>query len=320
MDSSPDGAETRETVRTSLADAFGLIQTPDQAEAVLARLEDAARSSTEEDQAEQSARQQGDPGQRIQRPTRAGRRPSTERTAAALMSAAAESVAPTPSARDVVEGAREAAGTREPSARAVESQRVQVGRKHLKDAALRRMAPLQALDARIFLALNQQPHPRWLDRVANWLALTSKGGWLWGIAVAAAGIAGAPRPKSLLILLAATETVTAVLVEYPIKAAFRRRRPFIDVVRALVVGKEPGSWSFPSGHTATAFAAAVIVESRWRSAGPTAYALAAITGLSRIYVGVHYPGDVLSGATIGLLAGWTFRLLAWMPARIRTRR
>ncbi len=134
------------------------------------------------------------------------------------------------------------------------------------------MAPLQALDARIFLAVNQSPHPRWLDRAADWLAITANGGWLWVILVAPAGFAGAPQPPRLLTVLVPTVGVAAWLVEYPIKAVFRRRRPFIDVVRALVVGKQPGSWSFPSGRPTPAFAAAVVAHGAWRRSAPLAYA------------------------------------------------
>src|SRR4030095_15579774 len=99
--------------------------------------------------------------------------------------------------------------------------------------------------------------------------------------------------------MAVPAPVATWLVEYPIKAYFRRRRPFIDVVRALVVGKRPGSWSFPSGHTASSFACAWVLSTYWPRRAPLFFTLASIVGLSRIYVGAHYPGDVLSGAIAG---------------------
>ena len=64
--------------------------------------------------------------------------------------------------------------------------------------------------------------------------------------------------------------------------------------------------SFPSGHSCAAFAAAVSWrrELPWKWAGRLAVALAVCMALSRLYVGVHYPTDVLAGSLIGCLCGW----------------
>jgi membrane-associated phospholipid phosphatase len=91
------------------------------------------------------------------------------------------------------------------------------------------------------------------------------------------------------------------LVEYPIKAFFRRRRPFARIVEALVIGKKPGSWSFPSGHTASSFASAWILATVWPKRAAVFFSLAGTVGFSRIYLGAHYPGDVASGAALGML-------------------
>ncbi len=302
-------------MRSGLEDAFALIETPQQAEAVVAHLEQAAAGKTEHQQGEAAVNQPQAPGERVVQSEQRGDRLPSERTAAAIVAAASEAVAPAPTAPAVVEGARDAAGTQGPSTAPTDRARVHTGRQHLKQAVLRRMPAGQRLDARVFLTLNQAPHPDWLNRLADWLAITSNGGWLWLIGVAAAGIAGAPDAGRLLVIQAPTVAASALLVEYPIKAIFRRRRPFIDVVRALVIGKQPGSWSFPSGHTATAFAAAVVAQGTWPRSAPLLYTLATLTGLSRIYVGVHYPGDVLSGALLGALIGSVMRTLGSQAAR-----
>jgi len=105
-------------------------------------------------------------------------------------------------------------------------------------------------------------------------------------------------------------TIATALVEFPIKRFFRRRRPFIDIVRAIVVGKKPGTWSFPSGHSASAFAGAWLLRQHFPGLTPLLYLLAGLVGFSRIYLGDHYPGDVLSGSLLGHLFALVFgRLL-----------
>ena len=83
-----------------------------------------------------------------------------------------------------------------------------------------------------------------------------------------------------------------------IQRAVGRHRPRVHTLIA-----EPHSHSFPSGHAASSFACAVVLVSfAPRLRGPL-YAFAALIALSRLYVGVHYPLDVLGGALWGLVVG-----------------
>ncbi|HZR99971.1 MAG TPA: phosphatase PAP2 family protein [Chloroflexota bacterium] len=293
MNGPPDEAQR---VRRVLEEELVRIDSPAAAEAVVRRVERLAAGATEAAEGEAAARSSRPAAAAIEEAARAA--PPREEAAAALVTTAAQAVAPTPEASEVVRGAQKALGTR-PVQRppAPEARR---GRDLLRAAVLRRMGPLQALDARLFLAVNCLPHPRTLDAAAELVTVVTTGGGAWMLGVALAGLRGAPRSRRALVDLAPTVLATTWIVEYPVKAAFRRKRPFIHIVRALVVGKRPGSWSFPSGHTAAAFASAWVLSRHWPRRAPHFFALAGAVGFSRIYVGAHYPGDVSSGALAGL--------------------
>jgi membrane-associated phospholipid phosphatase len=86
-----------------------------------------------------------------------------------------------------------------------------------------------------------------------------------------------------------------------VKVSNKRARPF-EVYPDLIYKKsEAGSYSFPSGHTSSAFSTATSISlmyHRWYVVVP-AYTYAASIGYSRMYLGVHYPSDVLAGALLG---------------------
>ena len=105
-----------------------------------------------------------------------------------------------------------------------------------------------------------------------------------------------------------------------LKRVFQRERPFLAIPDALKpIIAEPGSYSFPSGDTALAFGAAVAFGQCFPRFRPFALLLAFAVGLSRVFVGVHYPLDALGGAIVGSLCGlmappivaWVLRLYPW---------
>ncbi len=94
--------------------------------------------------------------------------------------------------------------------------------------------------------------------------------------------------------------ITFVLNNLILKNLVHRIRPYKVVEGLVLITKEPGDFSFPSGHTAAAFGTAValclLFPNRY---GRGAVVLAFLIGLSRLYLGVHYPTDVLAGGIIG---------------------
>lgn len=110
----------------------------------------------------------------------------------------------------------------------------------------------------------------------------------------------------LLICLAAAYIVNDLII----KEIVARVRPY-DAIEGLTILVKPlSSFSFPSGHANSSFAAAMALTLAFGKKGAWAYIPAALIAFSRCYVGVHYPSDVLAGILVGTLVAWgTFLLL-----------
>ena len=99
----------------------------------------------------------------------------------------------------------------------------------------------------------------------------------------------------------AGSTVTTYLLNLAIKKLVKRPRPFITDVHLVPVYR-PDEYSFPSGHTSSAFSAVTSlsrVYPKWYVIAPS-FLWASAVGYSRMYLGVHYPTDVTSGAVLGV--------------------
>lgn len=97
---------------------------------------------------------------------------------------------------------------------------------------------------------------------------------------------------------------TYLTVEVLIKNIFQRPRPYIDMPDLIEVGAVSNSYSFISGHTTIAFAAAYILSYHHRKGSWIYYILAFLIAFSRIYLGKHYPSDVLTGIFLGSIIGF----------------
>ena len=114
---------------------------------------------------------------------------------------------------------------------------------------------------------------------------------------------------------------TATVVEtYLLKYAVNRDRPYVTHPDLHPLGSE-SSRSFPSGHTSSAFSIATSLSlnyPKWYVIVP-AYAWASATGYSRMYLGVHYPTDVLAGAVLGSGTAWLTHVInkKWQAKRTK---
>jgi undecaprenyl-diphosphatase len=120
-------------------------------------------------------------------------------------------------------------------------------------------------------------------------------GWLWLVALAAAGPAG--RGAALRVLLAAALANLFIALG---KQVFRRPRPRNGAIEGPGSALSFDRFSFPSGHSTNAFAWAGVSATIVPPAAPLLLVVAAAIGASRVALRVHYPSDVLVGA----IAGW----------------
>jgi undecaprenyl-diphosphatase len=128
------------------------------------------------------------------------------------------------------------------------------------------------------------------------------------------------RRVPVAFLAAASATLTASLVVSPLKDLFDRHRPPESDPGLGAIVPLPDNASFPSGHAATAFAAATAIAILSPRMRPYALALAAAIALSRVYLRVHFPLDILAGGLIGAALGALAALAALRLGRMAAAR
>ncbi len=106
--------------------------------------------------------------------------------------------------------------------------------------------------------------------------------------------------------------VLVCLINYSLKKIIARPRPFVDhndIYQLAKLFADLKDFSFPSNHAAIAFVMAISVLIDWKKFGLILLGLAVIVGLGRIFVGVHYPTDVLGGIITALVAVFLIKFL-----------
>ncbi len=146
------------------------------------------------------------------------------------------------------------------------------------------------------------PHPRWLQLPLGALSRSANYGILWYAIALLPLLLGEPRP--LVKALSVAVPVTLVeLTGFGIKHLVARPRPPLADPGQPQQIPLPNSKSFPSSHASMSMVGVLTLGGLFPQAMPALVALAVVLCCSRVYLGVHYLGDVLGGAAYGLLFG-----------------
>lgn len=152
---------------------------------------------------------------------------------------------------------------------------------------------------------------RLLDGVMLALSMVGEGGRVW--LALAVGLALARRvPWRGVAQMTLAILCVLLIVDWVLKPAIGRARPFERTPALQVMGARPADRSFPSGHASGAGAGAVALTMLAPWGWPLWWATAAAIAYSRVYLGDHYPLDVIAGGAIGAA-------LAWIVMRIRAK-
>jgi undecaprenyl-diphosphatase len=145
-------------------------------------------------------------------------------------------------------------------------------------------------------------HHRWhpIDQIFVWLTRIGTWGAIWLLVALALALVW--RRLSIFIAVALADLAADSLAA-ALKAATSIDRPPLRYVHPKALVALPSGSSFPSGHTSTSFACATVLSFFVPRAAPAFYLLALAIGFSRIYVGVHWPLDVVGGAVLGVAVG-----------------
>lgn len=172
---------------------------------------------------------------------------------------------------------------------------------------------LLTLDEQLFYAINHGLQHPWLDGI---MPIFWEGKW-WVLAMLPLCIylltKGGRRGRGTVLLVFLAVGLTDSFSAKILKPAVNRVRPCFDLPDArLPHGFPGGHLSFPSNHAANSAAAAVAVAYRSLPLGLPLCGLSLVVAFSRVYLGVHYPLDVLAGAFLG----WYLATVMWLIQRL----
>lgn len=164
------------------------------------------------------------------------------------------------------------------------------------------------IDERVFTFLRTKGHPRPLELLIMGFSMSGNFGLFWLVMALVFWLSGTEEVAGIFVLMPLFLYAT-LLINFIIKVVLNRQRPVHEEENLRPLVGVPSSKSFPSSHTAMSFAAAIFLTHFHPELWPLFFGLALLMSWSRIYVGVHYPSDVIAGTAVGLLMGW---IILWL--------
>jgi undecaprenyl-diphosphatase len=147
-----------------------------------------------------------------------------------------------------------------------------------------------------------QLHRPWLDDLMLLASALGAGGFIWIIIGSITGIF--PKHTAAMFRLWLAVAITFEVVDDVSKPFAGRQRPFETIAGMQLIDARPASESFPSNHAAMAAAGALALTRMMPGSGWVFWPLALVISGSRIYLGLHWPSDVLAGLVLGFAVAW----------------
>lgn len=164
------------------------------------------------------------------------------------------------------------------------------------------MNALNLFEANIILWIQENLRVGFMNPIMQGITHLGDGGIFWIILSVLLLLFKKTRKVGLCCALGLI--LDLLVVNIAIKPLVARIRPYEIIKEISILTHQPGDHSFPSGHSAGSFACAwAFFRSYKKKWGIPALVLASLVSLSRLYVGVHYPTDVLGGIVIGIIVG-----------------
>jgi undecaprenyl-diphosphatase len=161
------------------------------------------------------------------------------------------------------------------------------------------MRRLSTADRRLYRLIHLHWRLPWLDPLMILVTRSGTKGTIWLVLCAALIVASEGRAARAALTAAAAMLLTQGVINLALKPGARRARPYTRHTQPRLLVAPPGPHSWPSAHSGSSMAAGMALSLAYPIWSPLFLLLAFVIGYSRIYVGVHYPADVLTGMLLG---------------------